>query len=862
MSTHTEREPGRAVALDFIRQMVQEDLRTGKYGGRVVTRFPPEPNGFLHIGHAKSICLNFGIAQEVDGARCHLRFDDTNPETEDVKYVESIQQDVKWLGFDWGEHLYFASDYFEAMYAFGEHLLREGQAYVDSSSEEEIRDARGTVTQPGRPTAFRDRGVDENLDLFRRMRAGEFPNGAHVLRGRIDLASTNMLMRDPIFYRIRHAHHYRTGADWCIYPLYDYAHPIEDALEGVTHSLCTLEFDNNRELYDWLVARLPRAQPVVVEGRAAAAGGGAGSSMAQAAADGDVAPPRHSAHLPRPDGSFAIDADSHPEQTEFARLALDYTVMSKRKLLQLVNAGHVSGWDDPRMPTIAGLRRRGVTPESIRAFCDLIGVSKANTRVDIAKLEYAIRDDLNHRAPRVMAVLRPLKVTITNWPAGHVEWLDASYWPHDVPKQGTRPIPFSGELVIERDDFMEDPPKGFFRLAPGREVRLRYGYIIRCDDVVKDNAGAVIELRCSYDAATRGGDAGGRTVKGTLHWLSAAHALPCEVRLYDRLFSVPDPEADADADFRTHLNPESLVVVTDALVEPSVLETPASLFTGGETQLPRYQFERLGYFAQDDGSTPERLVFNRIVTLRDTWAKVAPGAAQKASPGRPDRSPQKQSAGRSDRSAQKQKQRTGPQGQQDAAGAAAGSAPRAQQQSGERPPELEAKRAQYEALGVPAEQADVLTRDAAVAALFDQALQATRQAKAVAKWLVNEVPREARERADSLPLTGRALGQLVEMAESDQLSSSAAREVLAELLERGGDPVDIVEKRGLRQLSDEGALRGVVSQVLDGNPGKVQEYRAGKTGLLGFFIGQVMGKTGGRANPAVVRELVLERLEQ
>jgi glutaminyl-tRNA synthetase len=810
MSTHAEGEPGRAVALDFIRQMVQEDLRTGKHGGRVITRFPPEPNGFLHIGHAKSICLNFGIAREVSGARCHLRFDDTNPETEDVQFVDSIQQDVRWLGFDWGEHLYFASDYFDAMYAFAEHLIRNGDAYVDSSSEEEIREARGTVTQAGRPTAFRARSVEENLDMFRRMRAGEFPNGAHVLRGKIDLASTNMLMRDPIFYRIRHAPHYRTGDSWCIYPLYDYAHPIEDALEGVTHSLCTLEFDNNRELYDWLVARLPRAEPSA--GRPA--------------------------HMSRPDGSYAIDSDSRPEQTEFARLALDYTVMSKRKLLQLVNGGHVNGWDDPRMPTLAGVRRRGVTPESIRAFADLIGVSKANTRVDIAKLEYALRDDLNQRAPRVMAVLRPLKVTITNWPAGAVEQLDASYWPHDVPKQGTRPVPFSGELYIEQNDFMEDPPKGFFRLAPGREVRLRYGYIIRCDEVVKNAGGDVVELRCSYDPDTRGGDAGDRTVKGTIHWVSAAHAARCEVRLYDRLFSVPDPEADENVDFRSHLNPDSLVVVPDALVEPSVMADAAS----SQDEVRRYQFERLGYFATDPvDSTVERPVFNRIVTLRDTWSRAAGGGEPKPSDGRPNRSTTKATKAPTSSGASMPAQ--------------------AKREAPARTPELDAKREHYIRIGISAEQADVLTRDSAIAAFFEQALLASARAPAVAKWLVNEMPRDAREQADSLLVSGRAIAELVDLVESDQLSSSAGREVLAELLEKGGEPREIVERRGLRQLSDEGALRGTVRDVLEQNSGKVAEYRAGKTGLLGFFIGQVMSRSGGRANPAIVRELVLEMLE-
>jgi glutaminyl-tRNA synthetase len=784
-SEHERGEAGRAVALDFIRGMIAEDLRTGKYGGRVITRFPPEPNGFLHIGHAKAICLNFGIALEVPGARCHLRFDDTNPATEDVKYVDSIQADVRWLGFDWGEHLYFASDYFEHMYAFGEHLIRQGKAYVDSSTEDEIRAARGTVLEPGRPTAYRDRPAEESLDLFRRMRAGEFADGAHVLRGRIDLASKNMLMRDPILYRIRHAHHYRTGDDWCLYPLYDYAHPIEDAIEGITHSLCTLEFDNNRELYDWVVANLPRGT-----------------------------------------GRFEIAPDSRPEQTEFARLALDYTVMSKRKLLQLVTGGHVSGWDDPRMPTIAGLRRRGVTPESIRSFCDLIGVSKANTRVDIAKLEFAVRDDLNTRAPRLMCVLRPLRVVITNWPAGLVETSDAPLWPHDVPKQGTRPVPFSGELYIERDDFSDDPPAGFFRLAPGREVRLRYGYIIRCDEVVRDDSGEVAELRCSYDPTTKGGAAPeGRRVKGTLHWVSAAHAVGCEVRLYDRLFTVPDPESDDAVDFREHLNPASLVVIEQAWAEPAL---------GSAEPGARFQFERLGYFITDLVDTrPGSPVFNRTVTLRDTWAKQA----GEPSPGRPARGRPRQSSG--------------------AAGAAAtAAAPRA-----ERTPELEARQRQYEAMGVPAEQADVLSRDRAVATLFEQALQASERPAAIAKWIVNELPREAREHAGDLPLTGRSLGELVELVETAQLSSSAGREVLGVLLSDGGEPAAIVQQRGLRQVSDEAALRSTVDDVMAANPAKVEEYRGGKTGLLGFFIGQVMARTGGRANPQLARDLVRQRLD-
>jgi glutaminyl-tRNA synthetase len=789
MSAGTEAETadtGRAPGVDFIRAMVAEDLRTGKYD-TVVTRFPPEPNGYLHIGHAKSICLNFGIAAEVPGARCHLRFDDTNPETEDVRYVESIINDVKWLGFDWGEHLYFASDYFERMYAFAEHLVAEGKAYVDSSSEDEIREARGTVTLPGRPTAYRERSVEENLDLFRRMRAGEFPDGAHVLRAKIDLASKNMLMRDPVLYRIRHANHYRQDDTWCIYPLYDYAHPIEDALECITHSLCTLEFENNRELYDWVVANVPRGR-----------------------------------------GSLQVPPESHPEQTEFARLALDYTVLSKRKLLQLVDGGHVSGWDDPRMPTIAGVRRRGVSPEALRAFCDMIGVAKANTRVDIAKLEYAIRDDLNHRAPRVMCVLRPLRVVLTNWPADAVEMLDAPHWPHDVPKQGSRALPFGRELYIERDDFAEEPPPGFFRLAPGREVRLRHGYIIRCDEVVKDERDEVVELRCTCDRDTRGGAArAGQQVKGTVHWVSAAHAVPCEVRLYDRLFRVPDLDAVGDdADFRSYLNPDSLVVIARAWIEPSVQrDTPGA----------RYQFERLGYFISDPiDSRPGALVFNRTVTLRDTWAKLAGEAT--VSDGRP------------------QRERAAPQQQVSPRNGTPVHLP-------ERTDELERKRARYvRELGLTAELADIVTRTADVAAFFEAALTTAPSGPSAAKWIVNEIPRERREQVAELTLSGAALGRLVALVERGDLSSSAGREVLGEMIASGGEPEEIVERRGLRQLSDASTLAGVIDAVIAGHPTKVQVYRRGQVGLIGFFMGQVMARTGGRANPALVKQLLEERL--
>jgi glutaminyl-tRNA synthetase len=564
-----DRKAARPTPPDFIRAKVAADLKTGRHGGRVVTRFPPEPNGYLHIGHAKSCCLNFGIALENEGGICHLRFDDTNPETEDVEYVESIKEDVHWLGFDWGDKLFHASDYFEKLYEYAVILIKQGKAYIDSQSEEEIRENRGTVLRRGKESPYRSRSVEENLDLFERMRDGEFADGEHVLRATIDMAHPNMLMRDPVLYRIRHASHYRRGDEWCIYPLYDFTHCLSDAIEDITHSLCTLEFENNRALYDWVLDNV------------------------------GIKPPR-------------------PRQTEFARLNLDYTVLSKRKLSRLVEGGYVSGWDDPRMPTIAGMRRRGVTPEAIRAFCDMIGIDKVNSRVDIGKLEYAIRNDLNQRAPRVLSVLRSLKLVVTNYPEDQVEWLDAAYWPRDIPKEGTRKLPFSREIYIEREDFMEEPPRKFFRLSPGREVRLRHAYIIRCEDVVKDpGTGEVVELRCTYDADTlTGPPADGRKVKGTLHWVSAAHALRAEVRLYDRLFLTPDPDDVPDGkDFTFNLNPDSLVTLRELLIEPSVAEDPPGT---------RYQFERLGYFISDPmDSKPGALVFNRTVTLRDTWAKIA-----------------------------------------------------------------------------------------------------------------------------------------------------------------------------------------------------------------------------------------------
>ncbi|MBI9084754.1 MAG: glutamine--tRNA ligase/YqeY domain fusion protein [Desulfobacterales bacterium] len=547
---------------NFIRTIIEEDRAAGKNDGRVATRFPPEPNGYLHLGHAKSICLNFGLARVFNGT-CNLRFDDTNPAKEETEYVESIQEDLRWLGFDWEDRLYYASDYFQRLHDFAVQLITDGNAYVDSLSAEEIRAYRGTLTEPGRESPFRNRSVAENLDLFARMRAGEFADGEHVLRAKIDMAAPNIIMRDPTLYRIRHAEHHRTGSHWCIYPMYDFTHCLSDAIEGITHSVCTLEFENNRELYDWV---LDQVWPT-----------------------------------------------GRPYQYEFARLNLTYTVLSKRKLIQLVTEGQVAGWDDPRMPTIQGLRRRGYTPEAIRDFCDRIGVARRDSTVDMALLEHGIRQDLNKRAPRVMAVLAPLKMVIDNYPEGQVEELACQNNPEN-PSAGSRMVPFSRELYIEQDDFMEDPPKKFFRLAPGREVRLRYAYFVTCTEAIKDDTGRVIELRCTYDPATRGGDApDGRKVKATLHWVSSPHAVPAEIRLYDHLFSVENPgDEKAVADWKDNLNPDSLTTVTGQ-AEPSLVNVlPGS----------RFQFERLGYFCADPDGAPGRPVFNRTVTLRDTWAKV------------------------------------------------------------------------------------------------------------------------------------------------------------------------------------------------------------------------------------------------
>ncbi len=768
---------------DFIRDIIARDIENGVYDRPITTRFPPEPNGFLHIGHAKSINLNFSIAEEFGGV-CHLRFDDTNPETEDMLFVESIQRDIRWLGYDWGEHLYFASDYYEQLYQFAEELIKQGLAYVDSLSEEAIREYRGTVTEPGRESPYRNRSVEENLDLFRRMRAGEFPDGAHVLRAKIDMSSPNMLLRDPILYRIKHATHYRTGDAWCIYPMYDFAHPLSDGIERITHSLCTLEFENNRAIYDWLVDHL-------------------------------IPPPQ-------------------PRQYEFARLELDYTVLSKRYLRQFVEEGIVSGWDDPRMPTISGLRRRGVTPEAIRAFVERVGVAKTNSRVEIALFEHTIRDDLNYRAPRVMAVLDPLKVVITNYPEGRSEMIEASYWPRDIPKEGSRPVPFSRELFIEREDFSLDPPKGFKRLAPGRSVRLRHAYVITCDEAVQDpDTGEVIELRCSYLPDSLGARPEGVKVWAAIHWVDAARSIPAEARLYDRLFNTPDPyDFPEGGSLFDNLNPESLQIMPNARVEPSVLDDPP------ET---RYQFERLGYFIQDsEDSRPDALVFNRIITLRDSWAKRT-RAAEKPSGSKPD-------------SKQVSKPVSAP--------AVKETASEARNRARAQNPQLQAA---YETLqaraGLSEQQADIITGDLGQVRFFHQAMEVYPNGPALANWFINRLLAAWKDRPVSeLPFGGADFARLVKLVEDGVINTRQGQQVLDAMIATGEAPEAIVEARGMSKLSDEAALRAVIADALAAHPDKVAAYRAGKTGLFGFFMGQVMRATRGQADPQVAKRLLEEAL--
>jgi glutaminyl-tRNA synthetase len=763
---------------NFLADVIAADVAAGRSGGRVVTRFPPEPNGFLHVGHAKSILLNFGLARAF-GGRTHLRFDDTNPVTEETEYVEAIQADVRWLGCDWGSHLYYASDFFPQMYDCAERLVLAGKAYVDEQTQEQIREGRGAFDRPGVNSPFRDRPAAESLDLLRRMRAGAFPDGAMVLRARIDMAHPNVLMRDPLLYRIRHAHHHRTGDAWCIYPMYDYAHPLEDAFEGVTHSICTLEFESNRELYDWVLDAL---------------------------------------------GPW----DPRPRQYEFARLALGYTVMSKRKLLQLVSEGRVSGWDDPRMPTLAGMRRRGVTPEALRDFADLIGVAKNNSVVDIGKLEFAIRGDLEARSPRALAVLDPLRLVVTSWPETRVEELDVPWWPGDVARKETRKVPFGRELLVEREDFSLDPPRDWRRLAPGREVRLAGAFVVRCDEVVRGPSGEAVELRCSHDPASLGDPAASRRAAGTIHWVHATRSAPAEVRLYDRLFKVELP--DAVPDFLEALNPASLAVAKGARVEPAL----ASAAPGS-----RFQFLRQGYFFADPvDSTPGAPVFNRTITLKDTWAAKAAAA-------RPEERRARERRAAPDAAAPPRKTRAEFRAEARAAN-----------------PELGERRVLYaKEHGLSQDEADLLTGDVATAAYYDAAVAAGAKPATVARWLLNDLAGLAGDRAlDAIPLPAASFGKLVALVDAGRLTAGGAKTLLADLVASGGDPEPRMKALGLERVEDRGAVEAAVTRALAARAAEVARYRAGEKKLFGVLVGAAMKETAGTADAALVRKLLEERL--
>jgi len=760
---------GAEQSSNFLKQIIERDLADGTHGGRVVTRFPPEPNGYLHIGHAKAICIDFGLAQEYGGV-CHLRFDDTNPAKEETEYVRAIQRDIRWLGFDWGDKLFFASDFFGRMYQLAEGLVRDGKAYVDHLTEAQIREYRGTVTEPATPSPHRDRTVAENLDLFNRMRAGEFPDGHCVLRAKGDLAHPNMKLRDPLLYRIRHQTHHRTGDDWCIYPMYDYAHPLEDALEHVTHSLCSLEFQDNRAIYDWVV------------------------------------------------DNTAVE--SKPRQYEFARLAITYTMMSKRRLLKLVEEGVVSGWDDPRMPTLSGLRRRGVPPQAIRAFVERVGVAKTNSVVEVALFDHVVRDVLNDQAPRLMGVLDPLPVTVTNWEDGRVDWIDADLWPKDVPQSGVRRVPFTRELVIERSDFAQVPPKGWRRLVPGGEVRLRHGYLFTCTDVVSDGD-QVIGLQGTVDLDSRGGNApDGRKVKGTIHWVSASEGVAAQVRLIDRLFTVEDPGARAD--WQEHVNPEGLVVRGSALLEPAVRQH------GGRVQL-----ERLGYFWPDPvDSADGALVYNRIVPLRSSWkapAKDAPAVEDKPVVKRE--------------------------------GATEGRRKRVRKGKADvvLTPEQQAALAGFAAAGASDKAARMLVDNPAAGELFAAAVGAGAAGAATAKLIANDLAGAADD-LGGLPFGGAELAELVGLLSSGEISNRIAKQVLQILVANGGSPADIIESRGLKAVVDAGTLGPLIDGIIAANPGQTAAYRGGNQRMLGFFVGQVMRQTQGKADPGVVNGLLREKL--
>lgn len=750
---------------DFLRTIVDEDLKSGKYK-KIITRFPPEPNGFPHIGHAKSICINFGIARDYNGY-CNLRMDDTNPTTEDTKYVEALKDAVKWLGFDWNDDVYFTSDYFPKIYDYAVELVKMGKAYVDSLNEEEIREYRGTVNEAGRRSIYAERSIEENLDLLERMKNGEFKEGEHILRAKIDMSAANMKMRDPLLYRIRHAHHFRTQDEWCIYPMYDFAHCLSDYIEGVSHSICTLEFENNRDIYDWVLDTL------------------------------NLVPPR-------------------PYQHEFARLGINYTVMSKRKLLELVNGNYVNGWDDPRLPTIAGYKRRGYTPESILNFCDQIGIAKANSMVDVSQLEFCIRDDLNTKVPRVMCVLDPLKVTIENYEGS--EEIEASYYPHDVPKEGSRKIPFSKVIYIEREDFEENPPKDYNRLTLEQPVRLRHAYIITCKEIIKDANGNIIEIKAEYNPTSKSGsDTSGIKVKSAIQWVDAAQAKEIEVRLYDRLYSCEAPDGLED------LNPDSLHVIKNALVEPAVITDKADV---------RFQFERQGYFYADPiDYTDEKPVFNKIVGLKDSWAKKTKVVEN------------------IDKTEVISKQET-----------------KNLQVIGEVAPMSEEQKTLFNKytneLNLNSEVSNILARDEKLSSFYEETLSKLNSPVSIANIVVNEVAKELKEKqANELKFTVSQIAELIKMIDDEIISNKIAKQIFEEMSQTGVNPSKIVEDKGLVQISDQSIILPIIDEIISKNPDNVEKFKAGNTKLLGFFVGQVLKATGGKANPQVVNELVAEKLK-
>ena len=744
---------------DFLRVIVEEDLKKGK-NKEIITRFPPEPNGFPHIGHAKSICINFGIARDFNG-HCNLRMDDTDPKKEDTKYVEALKDAVKWLGFDWGEKVHFTSDYFPTLYKYAIKLIKDGKAYVDSLDEEEIRQYRGTVTSPGKRSKYAKRSIQENLDLFERMKEGEFKDGAHVLRAKIDMSAANMKMRDPLLYRIRHAYHFRTKNEWSVYPMYDFAHCLSDYLEGISHSLCTLEFENNRDIYNWVLENLELKAP-------------------------------------------------RPYQYEFARLGINYTMMSKRKLLELVEAKIVSGWDDPRLPTIAGYKRRGYTKESIINFCDQIGIAKANSMVDVALLEFCIRDDLNKKVPRVMCVLDPLKVTIENY-EGYEE-IEASYYPHDVPKDSSRKLPFSNTIYIEREDFMQNPPKDYYRLTPTQAVRLRHGFIISCNEVITDEKGNILELKVTYHADSKSGsDTSGIKVKSAIQWVSAKEAKVVEVRVYDRLFKEENPSGIED------LNMNSLKVIKNALIEPAVINDKPDI---------RFQFERQGYFyAEPLDYSDEKPVFNKIVGLKDSWAKKTEINETKTSP----KIEKKQVIGEEELMNKEQ----------------------------------EALFNKYSLeLKLNNEVSNILARDEKLSSFYQKALEELNSPIALANIIVTEVARELKEKQSSpLKFTPKQISQLVKMLDEEIISSKIAKQVFELMAKNGDNPEKIVEDKALVQISDPAKILPIIDEIIAKNPDNVKKFKEGNTKLLGFFVGQVLKRTGGKANPKVVNKLVEQSLK-